>query len=114
VPVDLGPGDLPGEAGLEEMAISYTKGCYLGQEVMARLTSMGQVRRRLMRVRGPWQVPAVPAALWQNSKQVGELRSGVGGETGFVGMAMLSLVNWQRELPLALEVTGPAVIQVEP
>jgi hypothetical protein len=27
---------------------------------------------------------------------------------------MLSLVNWQRELPLALEVTGPAVIQVEP
>jgi hypothetical protein len=28
-------------------------------------------------------------------------------------MAMLSLVNWQRELPLALEVTGPAVIQVE-
>jgi hypothetical protein len=29
-------------------------------------------------------------------------------------MAMLSLVNWQRDLPLALEVAGPAVIQVEP
>jgi folate-binding protein YgfZ len=114
VPVDLGPGDLPGEGGLEEVAISYTKGCYLGQEVMARLKSMGQVRRRLMRVHGPGPVPVVPAALWQNSKQVGELRSGVGGETGFVGLAMLSLVNWQRELPLALEAAGPAVIQVEP
>jgi tRNA-modifying protein YgfZ len=114
VPVDLGPGDLPSEGGLGEVAISYTKGCYLGQEVMARLKAMGQVRRRLVRVRGPGQVPVVPAALWQNSKQVGELRSGVGGETGFVGMAMLSLVNWQRDLPLALEVAGPAVIQVEP
>ena len=114
VPVDLGPGDLPGEGGLDAVAISYTKGCYLGQEVMARLKSMGQVRRRLMRVCGPGQVPVVPAALWQNSKQVGELRSGVGGETGFGGLAMLSLVNWQRDLPLALEAAGPAVIQVEP
>jgi hypothetical protein len=113
VPVDLGPGDLPGEGGLEAVAISYTKGCYLGQEVMARLKSMGQVRRRLMRVCGPGPVPVLPAALWQNSKQVGELRSGVGGETGFVGLAMLSLVNWQRDLPLALEAAGPAVIQVE-
>ena len=114
MPVDIGPGDLPGEGGLEAVAISYTKGCYLGQEVMARLKSMGQVRRRLMRVCGPGQVPVVPAALWQNSKQVGELRSGVGGETGFGGLAMLSLVNWQRDLPLALEAAGPAVIQVEP
>ena len=30
VPVDLGPGDLPNEAGVEAEAISYTKGCYLG------------------------------------------------------------------------------------
>ncbi len=52
VPADVGPGDLPNEGGLEDVAISYTKGCYLGQEVIARLKSMGQVRRRLMRVAG--------------------------------------------------------------
>jgi len=44
VPMDIGPADLPNEGGLETDAISYTKGCYLGQEVMARLKSMGQVR----------------------------------------------------------------------
>src|SRR5690606_4378085 len=34
VPRDIGMGELPNEGGLEATAISYTKGCYLGQEVM--------------------------------------------------------------------------------
>jgi len=85
VPADIGPGDLPGEGGLEAVAISYTKGCYLGQEVMARLKSMGQVRRRLRRVAGPGPVPQVPAPLWQEGRQVGELRSAVATENGFAG-----------------------------
>ena len=106
VPADLGVGDLPGEAGLEHETISYTKGCYLGQEVMARLKSMGQVRRRLKRVEGAGEVPAVPAALWQGAKQVGELRSAAATETGFVGLAMLSLVNFQPEQPLLLSTDG--------
>ncbi len=112
VPSDIGPGDLPGEGGLETAAISYTKGCYLGQEVMARLKSMGQVRRRLMRVRGPGEVPLAPAALWQGAKQVGELRSAAGGPGGFTGLAMLSLINWQPGVPLAREANGPAEIEV--
>ncbi len=62
VPRDIGPDDLPNEGGLEKIAISYTKGCYLGQEVMARLKSMGQVRRQLLRVTGTGAPPAVPAA----------------------------------------------------
>ena len=45
VPADIGPGELPNEGGLERDAISYTKGCYLGQEVMARLKAMGQIGR---------------------------------------------------------------------
>ena len=114
VPVDLGPGDLPGEGGLEAVAISYTKGCYLGQEVMARLKSMGQVRRRLMRVHGPGQVPVVPAALWQGAKQVGELRSVVGGPGGFTGLALLSLVSWQPGVAMGREANGQAEIEVVP
>lgn len=39
--------DLPQEVGLGESAVSYNKGCYLGQEVMARIKSMGKVRREL-------------------------------------------------------------------
>jgi len=53
IPADVGSGDLPNEAALEGDAISYTKGCYLGQEVMARLKSMGQVRR--LSILGKWR-----------------------------------------------------------
>jgi folate-binding protein YgfZ len=112
VPADIGAGDLPGEAGLESETISYTKGCYLGQEVMARLKSMGQLRRRLKRVEGAGEMPAPPAALWQGGKQVGELRSAVAAENGFVGLAMLSLVNFQRERPLTLSAEGVGEIRL--
>ncbi|MGH7958664.1 MAG: folate-binding protein, partial [Opitutaceae bacterium] len=74
---------------------SYTKGCYLGQEVMARLKSMGQVRRRLWRVHGHsdgW--PALPAAVFSASRQVGQLRSAVrDGANGWLGLAMVSLMH---------------------
>lgn len=115
VPSDIGLADLPGEGGLEASTISYTKGCYLGQEVMARLKSMGQVRRRLQCVRGLGAAPQAPKALWQGGRQVGELRSAVDrAEGGFIGLAMMSLVSWQPAQPLALEVAGPAEIVVVP
>lgn len=112
VPADAGPGDLPNEAGLERDAVSYTKGCYLGQEVMARLKSMGQVRRRLLRVRGETGAPpSVPAPLFVGAKQVGELRSAApDGAQGWIGLAMISLLplGEARELALAADVP-PAV-----
>ncbi len=92
IPVDVGLGDLPNEAGLEAEAISFTKGCYLGQEVMARLKSMGQVRRRLVRVAGVGEPPAVrPASVFTTARQVGEVRSAVSdGAGGWIGLAMVS------------------------
>ena len=44
---DMDEARIPLETGLEE-AISYSKGCYLGQEVVARATYRGQVNRKLM------------------------------------------------------------------
>ncbi len=44
-----GEGALPQEAGLEDR-ISYRKGCYLGQEIMARVEARGKVRRSLARL----------------------------------------------------------------
>jgi folate-binding protein YgfZ len=93
VPRDLGPGDLPQEGGLEDTEISYTKGCYLGQEVMARLKSLGQVRRRLHVIQGSGKPPATLDAIYQGDRKVGQVRSVAARETGFVAMAMLSLVN---------------------
>ena len=113
VPRDIGPDDLPNEGGLERDAISYTKGCYLGQEVMARLKTMGQVRRRLLRVEGPVEVPPVlPAPLFTDGKKIGELRSAVRTETGFVGLAMISLLGVTGRRLLSFSPESPADIVI--
>ena len=45
--VDFGDNNFPQETGLEEETVSYTKGCYLGQEVVARIHYRGGVNRHL-------------------------------------------------------------------
>ena len=42
---DFGEKQIPHEAGLEVSHISYTKGCYTGQEIVERVRSRGQVNR---------------------------------------------------------------------
>lgn len=110
VPADIGPSDLPNEAGLESDAISYSKGCYLGQEVMARLKSMGRVRRALVRVEGAGTPPCVPAALWLGARHEGELRSVApdAGGRGYTGLALVPLATAYSGGPLALSQDGPA------
>ena len=112
VPVDIGPRDLPNEGNLEEVAISYTKGCYLGQEVMARLKNLGQVRRRLHLVRGSGSAPAAGTALFQGERKVGETRSAVADGDGFLAMAMVSLVNLDAAAGLAFAAGGRVTIKI--
>ena len=47
VGVDVDESTIPQEAGLVEGAVSFTKGCYLGQELVARIDSRGRVNRHL-------------------------------------------------------------------
>jgi folate-binding protein YgfZ len=44
---ELGEDTIPVEAGLEKTAIDYNKGCYIGQEIISRLKSIGHVNRQL-------------------------------------------------------------------
>lgn len=46
--VDFGDATLPQEAGLAHRAVSFVKGCYLGQEVVCMLENRGKLRRRLV------------------------------------------------------------------
>ena len=48
---ELTEGMLPPEARIEERAINYEKGCYIGQEVISRIKSAGKVNRMLCRIR---------------------------------------------------------------
>ena len=54
---DMDATHLPDEVGLAA-AISTTKGCYVGQEVVARLRTYGRVNKRLVRFRFPSALPA--------------------------------------------------------
>jgi tRNA-modifying protein YgfZ len=112
VPADVGPSDLPNEGGLEVSAVSFTKGCFLGQEVMARLKNLGSVRRRLQVVRGSGSQPRLPAALYQGSNKIGELRSVAREADGFIALAMLAQLNLNRSAGLSLTADGPADIQL--
>jgi hypothetical protein len=46
--VDYGEDHMPHEASLEKIAVSFTKGCYLGQEVVCRVELQGQVKRKIV------------------------------------------------------------------
>ena len=74
---DFGEKQIPHEAGLENSHISYTKGCYTGQEIVERVRSRGQVNRR--RVELLFTGDAVPEA--------GAVLTGGGNEVGYVTRA---------------------------
>lgn len=72
---DFGPENLPQETGLED-AVSYTKGCYLGQEVVARLHYRGKPQRGLVGLEIEADRPPEPGAeLLLDGEQVGRLGS---------------------------------------
>ena len=71
---DYGDKQIPHEAGLQDSHISYTKGCYTGQEIVERVRSRGQVTR--MRVLVKFEGTAEPApgtALIFDGKEVGHI-----------------------------------------
>jgi folate-binding protein YgfZ len=49
--VDFNDSNLPQEVGRDREAISFTKGCYLGQETVARIDALGHVNQQLVGVR---------------------------------------------------------------
>ena len=65
---------LPPEAGLEDRAISYTKGCYTGQEVISRMKSAGKTNRHLVKFRFEKEI-AVPLELYCDPKAEGKVQA---------------------------------------
>jgi len=90
---------LPNEVGLERTAISYTKGCYLGQETVARLRTYGHVNRHLVAVLLPRGGSAAPGdAVLAEGEPVGKVTSAV--DSAFRGHRVaLACVSRGREAP---------------
>lgn len=77
---DMDESTLPLECGLEARAVSYRKGCYIGQEVLNRIHSIGHVNRELRGFVLPADATSLPAhgdRLFREDKEVGQLTSAV-------------------------------------
>lgn len=64
----------PLEAGLSDL-VSFTKGCYVGQEVIARLDSYKKVQRRLVRLRMSELPAELPAKIYMTGQEWGTITS---------------------------------------
>ena len=69
---DFGEKQIPHEAGLQDTHLSYTKGCYTGQEIVERVRSRGHVNRQRVRLTFSGDVvPEPEARLILDGKEVG-------------------------------------------
>ncbi len=74
--VDYGERALPQELSRDAQTICFTKGCYLGQETIARIDALGHVNKQLVQVKFKGdQVPELGLELWAGEKQVGAITS---------------------------------------
>lgn len=101
--LDMDDTTLAQEANFDELqAISYTKGCYVGQEVVARVHFKGHVNRHLRGLRGA-DAPGMPrgAQLFDAAgREVGDVRSSV--ESPRLGPIALGMVRREVETGAAL------------
>jgi len=107
--VDVDDNTIPQEAGLNERAVSFTKGCYVGQETVARLFYRGKPNRHLRGLRLSAEVePGTPLLLGE--KEVGRLTSvAVSPTHGPIGLA---LVRRQAEPGATISVGEDATAEV--
>ncbi len=86
---DITPENFPAEAGILERAVSFEKGCYPGQETVARMHYRGHPNRTLHRLLVEGPPPAPGTEIVQGEKKVGRLTSiaplPVNGETFALG-----------------------------
>ena len=102
---------IPQEAGINERAVSFTKGCYVGQETVARLFYKGKPNRHL---RGPEAQPTRPSTARRSrsgEREVGRVGSACVSPTH--GPIALALVRREAAPGDTVDVEGAAAEVVE-
>jgi len=122
-PIDIPEKTLPQELDRNTWAISFTKGCYLGQETVARIDALGHVNRRFVAVAIDGSHPASGAVVQRGDEVVGRLTSicrspALGGSLG-LGLLQSKAIDAGQSLtvdgdaarvvsvPVPLPVTAP-------
>lgn len=93
---ELDAARLPMEAGLTRAAISFTKGCYLGQEIVVRATVRGQLQRGLVQLSLPPGAGPGTALLAEGGAEVGTVTSAAETPEGRVGLGYLRRAHWRE------------------
>ena len=104
--LDLSADNLAQEAARTERTISFTKGCYLGQEPIARINSLGHINRQLCRVRIAADVVPDPGAaiVTADGEQVGVVTSAarIPGAPQSVALACLRISHSRPDTRVSL------------
>jgi folate-binding protein YgfZ len=90
----------PQEAALEKLAVSFSKGCYLGQEVIYMLENRGHVKRKLvpLDLDGAASPPVGSAVTTLEGEAVGEIKSATLGPSSGKPAA-IAMVKWAHSKP---------------
>lgn len=110
---DFGEKQIPHEAGLQDSHISYTKGCYIGQEIVERVRSRGQVNRVRVSLRfESTKAPVADTPVLSDGKEVGFVtRTGFSPTVnGFIGMGYVRREHAATGTPLKVGEGGAVVI----
>jgi folate-binding protein YgfZ len=112
---DFGDKQIPHEAGLEKSHISYTKGCYTGQEIVERVRSRGQVNRvRVLFKLEAKELPSADAPILFEGKEVGQVTR-ASHSPAFQSNIGMGYIRREQSLPgTAIEISGAAAIVVSP
>jgi folate-binding protein YgfZ len=106
---EIDDGRLVMEAALTGSAVSFDKGCYLGQEVVLRGTFRGQIQRGLVQLELP--AGAAPGAkLRAGEQEVGVVTSAVDAPGGRVGLGYLRRAHWAPGTRVATD-GGEAIVR---
>ena len=102
------------ESNLEELGgVSFSKGCFIGQEVTARTKHKSTLRKRILPVQLDGALPDPGSSIRAGDSEIGTLLSGQGTRA----LALIRLDRWQAALERGAEISSeglPAIIQVPP
>lgn len=110
--VDFDEGNFPQEAGIEDQAVSFTKGCYIGQEFVIRIAHRGHVNRRisgLLIEREP--IPRPGDRVLHEGKEVGRISSAALSPTlgKIIGLGMLRHESQEPGTVVQVESDGKSI-----
>lgn len=120
--IDFGPDSLPHETGALEDRVSFKKGCYLGQEVVARMHSLGRPKQRLvgLRIEGDAEVAGGAAvfAAAEGGEPIGAVTSSAASPMLASATIAFAMVKYKHSEPgtglhvlTTTGLTAPATVQ---